>query len=447
MAKRRRASDSFIAGFLVLLCIVAGVAIVIAISGGLETLNSRSYTVKFDLDKGVPSLERGSDVQIGGVRVGGVSNIRFNTDTSGNPDSILVAIQVNRRYTLRQDAVATLIQPLLGGKSTINFANPGSPDMPVAATDHKLDGELAGGLLAQAGIEPETIEGINEFLQALDQESGRDFKQIFANTNTITTNFATTSERLNTHWSPKIDSVLTNSDSLVKALTDDYPTYKTKFDEFLAAATNASNGTREQIEELAQKGRDLIDDVRELLRTNRPQIDSTINNIQCATEDAAAIAERFRNETHDLVHQTIENADNAVRTANSALDRVDTLIVEQTPQVRATVANLRLSADQLRDTLIEVRRSPWRLLYRPDQRETAYEMLYDTARSYAGAVSDLRAASEALDAITAAAERRGARPADRQLIEQLTTHLEQAFNDYADAERRFLELITNAGSE
>ena len=48
--------------------------------------------------------------------------------------------------------------------------------------------------------------------------------------------------------------------------------------------------------------------------------------------------------------------------------------------------------------LDEIRAQPWRLLKQPDKDDLMREPIYAAARSYADAVSDLRAASEALEA-------------------------------------------------
>lgn len=434
------------AGMLVLFAIVAGVTIVVAISGGIESLSSRAYTIAFPLETGVPNLQRGSDVQIGGLRVGAVGSINFDTDKEGNPKQILVKLNVDRRYRLRQDATGILKEPLLGGSSIINFPTPGNTNTPVAAQTFQLQGRLSGGLLAAAGIDSDVVAGLGDFINGLGGDTGTRVSQIVDNIHATTERVSRVSQTLETVWSPEVTTTLESTSTLMKSLSEDYPEYRDRTYEFLDAATEASNKTPEQIAMLRAKGEEFLSLLSDVVEENRPAVRNTITNIETTTDNTRAITERFRSETLDLVHQTMLDAQAIVSKTNGSLSRIDDLLIEQTPTIRRTAANLRLSADQLRDTMIEVRRSPWRLLYRPDQRETAYELLYDTARSYAGAVSDLRAASEALDAITVAAERSG-KPINPALIEQLTTHLESSFADYAAAEQRFLELISNAAKE
>jgi len=76
------------------------------------------------------------------------------------------------------------------------------------------------------------------------------------------------------------------------------------------------------------------------------------------------------------------------------MGRAGTLLKEETPGIRHTLANLRLMSDQLKLTAVEVRSQPWRLLHSPTTKEMSSQVLYDARAAYAEAASDLRAASE-----------------------------------------------------
>jgi hypothetical protein len=45
---------------------------------------------------------------------------------------------------------------------------------------------------------------------------------------------------------------------------------------------------------------------------------------------------------------------------------------------------------------MEIRRSPWKILYQPNSDQVAHENLYEAARSFVLAAGDLRAAGESL---------------------------------------------------
>ena len=134
------------------------------------------------------------------------------------------------------------------------------------------------------------------------------------------------------------------------------------------------------------------------------------------------------------------DAQQAAESARRAIERADALVAESSPALRRTVSSARLAADQLKFTLEEVRRAPWRLLYRPDTRELEFELLYDSARIYAQAVSDLRDASAALESASDASQASG-RPISPQRAQELGARLDAAFAAYEQAERAFLDLV------
>ena len=92
--------------------------------------------------------------------------------------------------------------------------------------------------------------------------------------------------------------------------------------------------------------------------------------------------------------------------------------------------------------MIEVRQAPWKILAAPTGRkELENEVLYDSVRAYATAVSDLRAAAASLDEMTQDGTR-ALSDLDRQTIQELNKELGGAFERYEKAEREFLKRWT-----
>ena len=114
------------------------------------------------------------------------------------------------------------------------------------------------------------------------------------------------------------------------------------------------------------------------------------------------------------------------------LGKLSTIVTEETPSIRRTLANLRLMSDQLKLTAVEVRSQPWRLLHQPTNKELSSQVLYDATRAYAEAASDLRAASEALEASSG------------QPSQEVVDALTQAVTKYKAAEQALMDkLIEN----
>jgi hypothetical protein len=90
-------------------------------------------------------------------------------------------------------------------------------------------------------------------------------------------------------------------------------------------------------------------------------------------------------------------------------------------------------SDQLKLTAVEVRSQPWRLLHQPTTKELSTQVLYDSTRAYAEAASDLRAASEALQAVSV---NTGASD-----VSAMTQRLAEAMEKYRGAERALMDKL------
>jgi len=165
-------------------------------------------------------------------------------------------------------------------------------------------------------------------------------------------------------------------------------------------------------------------------------------NFRAVGEKGDQFMTRLNTELADKTAKFLDDAKAAFATARDAVEKIDLLRAEQLPNVRRLMANFRLASDQLAAMMAEVRRSPWRLLYRPDKRELDFELLYDSTRSYAAAVSDLRNASESLNAL-----RESNTNPDPSRIDGMITQIEEAFDRYKDAESEFLRQIMLHGEE
>jgi len=185
--------------------------------------------------------------------------------------------------------------------------------------------------------------------------------------------------------------------------------------------------------------RDFIANVNALVEDNRESFNHTVASVESVSKRADELVARLNEESVTLLNEMLAEGRRQMEEAGAVIDRVASLVAEEEPEIRKALANIRLASDQMKLTMGEVRRSPWRLLYRPKTRELEYELLYDSARTYASAVSDLRAASESLESIV------GAEGASRTLrpdaVDSYLSEISQAFERYRQAEERFLTTL------
>lgn len=397
---------------MVLVCVLAAVVVVILLAGGLDRLGKRAYTVRFTLDQGVTGLETGSKVYLGGRAVGVVSRISFGRSEADQIRDILVTIRLERSVALHEGASAQLNTPLLGGSASLNFPTIGA-GRPLGGDD-LIEGRIATpGIFAQAGYGPEQSEQLQRILQSADEFTARmgaitdNAGAMFADARAVLADARGRSGA----WFDRLDSISKNLDDF------------------------AVRGP-----ELARNIEDRLAQLRAVIDENRDNLRDTLASAKSISAKADTLADRVNAELFDLAKGILQDARDALATARAALDRAADLLDEQSPAIRRTMANFRLASDELSAMMNEVRRSPWRLLYRPDRRETNFELLYDSARAYAGAVSDLRAAAEAARALLSAG---AATPegGSAEGLRGLVTDLDESFERYRAVEQEFLRRI------
>ncbi len=419
---RGSSRNNVLAGVFVVGSLILAVAMAFTLASISGLGPTVKYTVRFTVQDGAVGLKKGSDVQLGGQLVGKVLSVELAKAQAAGGDSVAdgidVAIEVKKDVTLYKDAKFSLERPLLGSLTTINIWSIGDPSgkagrLEAGAT---IKGGLAPpGFLAQAGIGPDVISRIPEIITDA-RDTMRNFKEI-TETN-----------------KPKINETVEN----VRQITADV---RGKAGEWTAAGDRIVNNAEgfskrldpwmNQADAAVAKAKDFTTGLDNALKDNRPKIDQTIANVTDVTE-------RFKTQTMDHVDAAVAAGKESLEEFRKLALNVSGLVTEQTPNIEKALANARLATDQLKLAMIEIRAQPWRLLYRPSKKETEQELLYDSARAYASAVSDLRATSESLAAVLEAS-RTGASPEQAVEIEKLRTSLRQKFEKYDQVERDLLD--------
>ena len=99
------------------------------------------------------------------------------------------------------------------------------------------------------------------------------------------------------------------------------------------------------------------------------------------------------------------------------------------------IASLKTTGDNLKFASAEIRRSPWRLLYKPRANEMANLNLFDAARSFAEGANDM---SDAATALRDALKDPNAQP---ETIQKLVDQLDQSFGKFQTVEDQLWEKV------
>ena len=134
------------------------------------------------------------------------------------------------------------------------------------------------------------------------------------------------------------------------------------------------------------------DDINAITSDARPKLQKTLT----AIENAAVMIEGY---TRKDVGEMLAG----LREVNTKVQKIATDFTQVSEQAKLVmtvnrerideiVDNMSQVSDDLKATMKEVRRNPWRLLYRPDQKELKSQNIYDAARAYNTAASQLEEA-------------------------------------------------------
>jgi ABC-type transporter Mla subunit MlaD len=417
----RSSRNNILAGLFVLITLALGVFIIILISNVWERLGAKSnYIVSFTLLDGAEGLDQGSVVKVGGKQVGHVKETRFVFDeATREPLGIDVEILIDREVRLFEDADVQLQRPLLGTASTLNIS-------PIPA--YRPEGIVPPGpprLLEEGGRLYGRL-GPPGFLSPGDYAKIQDvIEQVHAIVSDV---------------QPQIGPIMADAKASVenvRSITDDararWETWGGQVDSVVTRVEEASQRVPEivkAVEDGVQQGRDFVASAQRVIDDNRPKIDEAIEYVRELTR-------KVQGEAYDKVMAALDSGKQGLDSFASAAAQADELIATKSPELSETITAALLAAQQLKLATIEVRAAPWRLLYQPTKKELENELLYNSVRSYSDAVTQLRAASEALKATAErAATTEGV---NQELLNTLTRQLSDAFDRYQKAEKAFMD--------
>lgn len=408
------------AGLFVFLTFVVTMATILILGDVKQYFERPSeYVVTFPIAVGVKNLSQGSDVRVGGISMGKVSSVELVGSDGGPAQLIEVRFTLHSEIKLFSNAKISIGAALIGADSWLTISDlGGTMENPTAlrlAEGQLIEGISAGGFMeAFMGPDGDRLENIvsrietgTEFIANLSNYYDSDFHPILENIRTVTTDAREMSGDLRTNR---------------------WPAWARQVDSFMTLATEFGTTAKS----LAQDGRDVVAENREPIRT-------TIANLQAGSDDAKAVAARLREETMEQVHTLMVTAQDGLQGATNVLERVSVDYDGWATNLAESLANANLTSQQLKLAGIEIRRSPWKLLYRPDENELEHELLYEAARSFALAAADLKASS-------IAAERMLNQHGDRlqnqpELMERVTKNLINPLDRYEKAQAELFEIL------
>ncbi len=418
--------DNFKAGLFVIIGVMLGLVLIFLLADIQQLLEKQQQVrVYYALGDGIKGLKAGAQITLGDQPVGTVLEIQDAVEA----DHVVgkrVIVEMPDRIKLYEDAAIELVVPPLGSGTRLNIRSVGAGSPYNASQDiagQLASSELTKSLAKHAGIAEKQRQQIKQVIAnaaAITETLKNDLPQITA-----------TIQQVLDKAGPVVDEVQVAVNNMkqatedVKQITGNYRT--------------RSAGWADRVDRITGNIDQATGTVNQLVKDKRETIGQTVDDLGAAAGNVKAVTVRAKGETMDQITVALNKADAALENVRHATDQLKTLAVGQRPVLERAIANAQITTGQLKLTAIEVRRSPWRLLYKPDDKELATDNLYDAARSFALAAGALDSAAQSLRAVSTQ------EGVATDTITQMVSQLEKLFGKFAEAEQSFWQALKPHG--
>ncbi len=189
----------------------------------------------------------------------------------------------------------------------------------------------------------------------------------------------------------------------------------------------------------------MLEKVRDLIGDSNGDFHQSLENVRVITTDLKL---KFPGML-DRVNVFITRVDNLVQNASSAVDDIKSaasdvkdfgataksIVVGNKAKLDGMVVSLKETGDNLKNASAEIRRSPWRLLYKPGPGEAGNLNLFDAAREFAEGANNVNDAAGALrDAIHS-------KQTDEAHLKQLMKELDESFARFRGVEQKLWQSV------
>jgi len=369
MNDTRRAT---LAGLLILASIFAAVAIIIATTNTDSYFaQTRRYVAEFGPGDDVQGLDDLSAVRVLGVEVGSVESVEVEPTPAGQP-RVRVVFSLPDNHVLYPGASVSVQSQITGGArlNIDSFGDAGRTPLP--------DGTpIAGTTHTLEQVMAKVTEGIDSF--TLTSTAVRD-----------------TVEEVRGHVRPAMErynAVMTTAQSALANARDILGDSKSDIRDTLANLNSITGTTSRKLPEAIEDAQSFMAKAKESLAKLDPILD-----------DGKAISAQ----TREII------ADNRVK-------------------IDQTLTNVRRASVELKGTMAEVRRAPWRVLNEPDAKDQRNLELYEAARHFADGAHDLQAAALSIELAAANPQ------TDPEKLNTLRAELASEIETFVEARQRLYE--------
>jgi len=355
---RNKRQNNLRAGVFVSLTLVLGLIVFTILTNAVSRLTTsvNRYQVTFPVSTGIGSLAEGSKVRLGGVLIGRVNAVTPRVDTNEPTTFIDVSFEVDNQYTVYTNATLQSRAGLLGSTGWLSISDVGSGERATSTTI--LQGSTATMVSQLLGRDAEvniskSLGALRKISEALSNESGA-MTMLLGEEESRALNDAIQSAK----------SGLVAMESILQSTDTVWPEWKSSVSTIL----NDSKALPAKLGATMQSVQEMVHDVR--------------TNILPDVE---------------LSMQSLKNSLKSLETMSKTYEK-------NSPSWAAKITNIIRNVNQISEraekAIHEISASPWRLLYRPTDREIAYEQLSAASWQLLTALADLKESANILEDVS-----------------------------------------------
>jgi ABC-type transporter Mla subunit MlaD len=355
MAKQRNAVR---AGIFMLVSVALVLFVIIAISGASRfTQSFVTYPVAFTLKDNVGGLQPGDDVRIGGLKVGSVESIQLRTiksPTGEDTPRVIVYIDLPSRYHIATDADIH-VEVGITGPPSVNIDSFGAG--PLATSSDYLTGQ------------PDALAILVANLKIASGKLNSDLDRFGSAADSITaTGTAASSTLLDVK--ARVPLAVERYHALVNSAVGMLDTVK----QFLGPSSSDFHDTLANLHKISGNVKDKLPPILDKFDLLLTKTNGALDHANGALVDVQKVASNLRDATGTL----------------------RSVLVDNQSRLNGIIASLKETGDNLKYASMEIRHSPWRLLYQPKEGEVTNLNTYDSIRQFAQGADNLDDASQAL---------------------------------------------------
>ncbi len=330
---RNKRQNNVRAGIFVTISIVLGFIVFSILTNAWDRMfkSVSSYVVVFSVEEGVGALASGSHVRLGGVIIGSVTEVSPIVNNGEPTIDIEIKFQIEKDFQLYDNATIFAKSGLLGSTSWLSIVNVGSGSQ--ATENTALRGTTQSMVTQLLGDDAEiniskSLDALRQLSEALADEDGA-IGALLGSEDAVALKSAIHSARAS----------LSSIETITKMT-------EVRWDEWQSSVSL-----------LLEDAKQLPSEVKATLKS----VQDTIQQIQS---------------------EVLQNAELAMESLSKSTSHLEAMSVEfkeSTPRwsadVSMTLQNFKNISTRAKAAIDEISASPWRLLYRPTDREVAYEQL------------------------------------------------------------------------